>query len=53
MILMLKRIDKQPCRSWTHLQMIKNEIIEDGVNRYALEIYHEMISKYCNNITFG
>jgi hypothetical protein len=37
--LSIKRIDKQPCRSWTHLQMIKNEIIEDGVNRYALEIY--------------
>jgi hypothetical protein len=37
--LSIKRIDKSPARSWTDFQNIKNELIEDGKDRYAVEIY--------------
>jgi hypothetical protein len=37
--LSIKRIDKKPARSWTDFQNIKNELIEDGQDRYAVEIY--------------
>jgi hypothetical protein len=37
--LSIKRIDKKPARSWTDFQIIKNELIKDGQDRYAVEIY--------------
>ena len=37
--LSIKRIDKKPCRSWTDFQKIKNELVVNGENRYALEVY--------------
>ena len=37
--LSIKRNDKEAIRSWSDFQEIKNMIIKDGKDRYALEIY--------------
>jgi hypothetical protein len=37
--LTIKRIDKKPIRSWSDFQIIKNKICENGVNKFAVEIF--------------
>jgi hypothetical protein len=37
--LSIKRRDKTPCRNWKHFQQIKNEICNNGVKRWAVEMY--------------